>query len=124
MYNFSNVSEQRLLTCHASIQTVCRTVIQDYDFMVLCGYRDETEQNNAYNSGASQLEYPKSKHNTMPSLAVDLAPYPIDWDDLKRFHELAGRVLEVASLLNIQIAWGGHWKKFKDYPHFELVINI
>ncbi len=56
----------------------------------------------------------------MPSLAVDLAPYPIDWNDLKRFHELAGRILEVAALLDIPLTWGGHWHSFKDYPHYEL----
>jgi len=100
-----------------------RTVIQDYDFVVVCGYRDEAEQLKAYDAGNSRLLYPKSKHNTKPSLAVDIAPYKngkIPWDDIHAFHELAGRVLETASLLGYPLVWGGHWTSFKDYPHFEI----
>ena len=88
--------------------------------MVVCGYRDEKAQNEAFNKGASKVKFPNSKHNQLPSLAIDLAPLPIDWNNLEQFHELAGHILEVAHLLEISIIWGGHWKTFKDYPHYEL----
>ena len=120
MFYLSDISEERLNTCCGDLQTICKTVIQDYDFMVICGYRGEKEQNDAYNNGKSRVQFPHSKHNLQPSMAVDLAPYPIDWNDLKRFHELAGRILEVANLLEIPLIWGGHWRTFKDYPHFEI----
>lgn len=120
MPKFSPTSEARLKEVDPALQTILRTVIQDYDFSVLCGYRGEAEQNLLFSGGKSQLQWPKSKHNVMPSRAVDVAPYPIDWNDLSRFHELAGRILEAAHLLNIPITWGGHWKTFKDYPHFEI----
>ena len=67
-------------------------------------------------------QWPDSKHNSIPSLAVDLAPYPIDWSDLYRFHELAGRMLQVAALFDIDMTWGGHWSK-PDMPHFQVRIR-
>jgi peptidoglycan L-alanyl-D-glutamate endopeptidase CwlK len=61
-------------------------------------------------------------------MAVDVAPYPIDWSDLKRFYNFVGFVRGVASQMNIPIRvgadWDGdfHWKdqKFHDLPHFEI----
>jgi hypothetical protein len=97
-----------------------RGAIKRYDFTVLCGHRGEEEQTRAYEAGNSKLRYPMSKHNSEPSMAVDIAPYPIDWDDIGRFQELAAIVLEEAALAKIPLRWGGNWKNFKDYPHYEL----
>lgn len=129
-YYFSQLSEKRLSTCHEDIQTIMRTVIQDYDFTIICGHRTEDEQNKLYAQGRTEpgkivtnAKWPDSMHNTTPSIAVDIAPYPLDWENLDRFHELAGRVLEVAALLDIPIEWGGHWTRLKDYPHFQLPLS-
>ena len=67
----------------------------------------------------------KSKHipaKTVSGLceAVDIAPYPINWGDIKRFITLSEHIKKVAKELNINIAYGGDWKTFKDYPHYEL----
>ena len=35
---------------------------------------------------------------TNPSRAVDVVPYPIDWDDRERFHLFAGFVIALLSL--------------------------
>ena len=94
--------------------------ILKYDFSILQGYRGEEEQNAAYEAGNSKLKYPDSKHNSLPSRAVDCAPYPIDWDDTERFKEMACVILEEASVAGVKLRWGGNWKTFKDYPHFEL----
>ena len=69
-----------------------------------------------------------SKHNQEPSLAVDVAPWPIDWNDSHRFYHFAGFVLGIAAALNIRLRWGGDWdsdfdlrdQTFFDLPHFEL----
>jgi hypothetical protein len=61
-------------------------------------------------------------------LAVDVAPYPVDWNDKERFYYFAGFVKGVASSLGISIRWGGDWNSdnnlknqtFFDLPHFEL----
>jgi len=70
----------------------------------------------------------KSKHNYLPSLAVDVAPYPIDWNNIQRFKDMAKSYIESAKEEGIKIVWGADWDmdgdikehKLIDYPHFEL----
>jgi len=65
----------------------------------------------------------------LPSLAVDVAPYPIDWNDRERFCYFAGYVKGIAKSLGTELRWGGDWDRdtqvkdnnFDDLPHFELV---
>ena len=45
-----------------------------------------------------------SKHLT--GKAVDLAPFPIDWNNTKQFYYFAGMVLAVAKDMGIKIRWG------------------
>ena len=127
---YSKSSKEKLETCHQDLQTIFNYVIQIYDNTIVCGNRGEQEQNEAYDKGFSKLRYPKSKHNIKPSRAVDAVPYPIDWKDEKRFHELAGVVKATAFMLkkygaiNSEIEWGGDWKNFKDLPHYQLKTKI
>lgn len=121
MSNFSKISLKRLNTCDPKLIKICQEAIKEYDFSVLCGHRGEKEQNQAFKEGRSKLSYPKSKHNVTPSKAVDIAPYPIDWNNIDRFIELSVIIKRIASENNIKIRWGGNFKNFKDYPHFELV---
>ena len=71
---FGRLSTQRLSTCDERLQDICNEAIKVYDFSVLCGHRDEIEQKKLFREGKSKLEYPHSKHNSIPSLAVDIAP--------------------------------------------------
>ncbi len=126
MPEFSQTSEERLKTCHPDIVAVCRELIKQYDFAVLCGHRNEAAQNAAYDKGNSHVRYPKSAHNKTPSLAVDIVPYPVDWENLARFRELIYRFDAVACVLRgrgeIKAAfeYGAFWPEFKDYPHIEI----
>mgnify|MGYP002755311034 CR=1 FL=1 len=58
--------------------------------------------------------------------AVDFAIYDpsipgnIDWDNNKKYKEVAEHLKKVAAEMKISIEWGGDWRKFKDYPHIEL----
>jgi hypothetical protein len=52
--------------------------VSPIDFKILCGHREEKEQNEAFNKGNSKLKWPQSKHNSLPSLAVDIAPFPVN----------------------------------------------
>jgi peptidoglycan L-alanyl-D-glutamate endopeptidase CwlK len=62
--------------------------------------------------------------------AVDLAPYPIDWDRLRSFDLLAGVGIGVASEMGIlkYMTWGGDWNRnmdvydndFNDLGHFQI----
>jgi len=122
---FSDSSNRLLSTCDITLQDIMNEVIAKYDIKIICGYRNEAEQNKAYSNGRSFAQFPKSVHNTFPSKAIDIAPYPIDWEDITRFYEMAAFVLEVAGFYKVYLKWGGNWKirgvsKLVDLPHFEL----
>ena len=128
MPTFSLASEAKLATCDVRLRELFHHVIADYDCTIICGHRGEAEQREAFRTGKSKLDWPNSKHNVRPSLAVDVAPCPIDWNDRSRFILFAGYVLGVGNLLGIPLRWGGDWdsnrtfnESFVDLVHFELV---
>jgi len=129
MPEFGRTSIARLNTCHPLIQLVARKVIKTYDITVVCGWRDKESQIVAFQTGKSTVSWPKSKHNNMfenkpYSLAIDLAPWinnGIPWNDIGEFKHMAGRVLQAAEDLGIDLEWGGEWLSIKDYPHFQLI---
>ena len=126
MPRFSKRSLLQLESCHIVLQRLMKRVIERTDFSVICGFRNQQEQDKAYADGRSKLKWPHSKHNTSPSLAVDVIPFPVDWDDIDRFKELAAVVKEEWSLmteterLRYELVWGGDWATFRDLPHFEI----
>ena len=101
MREFGKTSKKRLATCHEDLQRLFNEVIKRVDCTVLCGHRGELEQNQAFKDGKSKVKYPDSKHNTFPSLAVDVGPWPLYWYDLKSFDNLAKIVYEVAKEMGI-----------------------
>ena len=120
MPKFSETSESKLAKCDNRIQRVLNRAIIVTDFSVLCGHRGKIAQNKAFAEKKSKAQWPDSLHNELPSLAVDIAPYPIDWDDIKRFCFLAGTILTFAHLYDVPLKWAGHWKDPWDFGHFEL----
>jgi peptidoglycan L-alanyl-D-glutamate endopeptidase CwlK len=129
MPKFSAKSLGRLESCDPKLQLLFNEVIKGYDCTILCGHRGKDDQDLAVKSGHSKAAWPNSKHNSFPSLAVDVAPSPLDWSDTDRFYHFAGYVLATANSLGIKIRWGGNWRgdfkfrdeKFQDMPHVELV---
>ena len=128
MPKFGKRSKAKLETCHPDLQRLFNEVIKHFDCSILQGERGEEEQNEYYRTGKSKLKFPQSKHNSSPSLAVDVAPYPIDWNDKHRFYYFAGFVKGIAASMGITLRWGGDWdgdndlndQTFFDLPHFEL----
>jgi peptidoglycan L-alanyl-D-glutamate endopeptidase CwlK len=138
MNHFSEISKERLKTCHRDLQILFAHVITDYDCSVICGHRSSQEQDEAFNSGHSKLQWPNSKHNSVPSLAVDVAPHEntIDWGKLQSAH-FSGYVNGIADQLyrigtiSHKIRFGVDWNNdnnvddttFWDAHHFEIIPN-
>ena len=128
MPKFGKTSKEKLATCHEDLQKVFNEVIKKVDCSVLEGHRSEERQNKLYKEGKTKVRYPEGRHNASPSRAVDVVPYPVDWNDRERFHLFSGFVLGVAYRMGINLRWGGDWNmnfevddnKFDDFPHFEL----
>lgn len=132
MARFSVQSLTRLESCDIRLVRLFMKVIDDFNCAVICGYRGEEEQNEAFRTGHSQCRFPQSNHNKIPSLAVDVLPWPVTYGApkyAKRCYLLAGVVLAHAKRMNIDLRWGGDWDRdteiddqtFDDLAHFELV---
>jgi len=139
MNHFSETSKRRLETCHRDLRILFAHVIQDFDCTIVCGHRDKPEQDKAFAEGKSKLKYPQSKHNNIPSRAVDAAPYEkthIDWSKSQMLF-FAGYVkgkadqLYKIGVISHRIRLGADWndnndiddETFLDAPHFEIMPN-
>lgn len=140
MYKFSRRSHIKKITCHKDLQLILDDSIKVVDFTILEGARSQETQITYFAQGRSKLDgvHKKSKHQVSDeqplSMAVDIAPYPIDWNDRFRFAFLAGVMRGVATGLleegkiTHRLRWGGDWdsdndfkdQTFFDLPHFEL----
>jgi peptidoglycan L-alanyl-D-glutamate endopeptidase CwlK len=135
-------SLKNLSRVHPDLVKVFTHVVKRYDNAIICGWRSHKDQQKAFDTGVSTLRPGLSMHNGwrqeqsgawVPdvnglSLAVDAAPYPIDWEDIPRFNHFGHYVLGVADGLGIALRWGGDWnrnwdlkdQRLHDRPHFEL----
>ena len=129
MPKFSSQSLDVIETCHHEIRAVVFEAIKFTDFSALCGYRGQEAQHEAFLMGRSKKDWPNGKHIVSPSEAIDVAPYPIDWKDTHRFAVLAGRLMQIGSVLGVDLRWGSDWdgdtrtldQQFMDWGHFELL---
>jgi peptidoglycan L-alanyl-D-glutamate endopeptidase CwlK len=133
-FKLSAVSERRLSTVAEPLRSIVYAVAADFPTMVVCGHRTQADQEEAFRLKRSKLSWPRSKHNSNPSRAVDLAPLKngaIDWNDREAFRELARRMFFHAKARGVDIRWGGDFNmdglendRFIDMPHFELLGSV
>lgn len=114
---YGALSLSRRAECHPDLQTLLDEVFATapFDITILCGHRGQADQEAAFAAGASKVHWPNSKHNSLPSRAFDLAPYPVKWGDREAFLQLRAHVAACAKRLKIKIrhiSW--------DLPHTEL----
>lgn len=132
MPSFGIASKANLSSCHPDLQRLLNEAIKHVDFSVTCGHRGKADQDAAVIAGNSTVNWPNSKHNSLPSLAADIAPYHngIKWDDVEGFTLLSGIIKGIAIMMGIKIRLGSDWDgdlevkehTFKDRPHIELVL--
>lgn len=134
MAKFGETSRERGASLDPRWHTILDMAIKIFDFAIICGHRNKEDQNKAHETKRSKLRWPKSKHNSKPSKAVDIAPWDqsiknVDWFNHKRFIWLAGIIQGIAHTKDIKIRWGGDFnmdtyiqdENFLDMAHFELV---
>jgi len=129
VYKFGSRSKKHLVTLDDRLQKVLNEVIKYVDCSIIEGHRSAERQDKLFEEGRTKVKYPNGRHNANPSRAVDVVPYPIDWDDRERFHLFAGFVIGIAQSMEIKLRWGGDWNmnfevddnNFDDFPHFELI---
>lgn len=138
-------SRARLVGVHPKMVAVVERAIQisTVDFSVLEGVRTPERQRALYAQGRTKPG-PKvtwtlnSNHfknsRTGFGHAVDLVPYPVDWEGPVRFPKfdaIAKAMFAAAEELGVKIRWGADWDmngkpreraSETDSPHFELVL--
>lgn len=130
MPKFGKRSRKRLNGVNKDLVKVIEKVCKHYDITVIEGLRSQERQNELVKQGKSKTKF--GKH--VDGDAVDIAPYPIDWNAREDFHMLGGFVLGVAAEMGINVRWGGDWSSssldeetrttkdnsFDDLVHFEI----
>lgn len=122
-WKWGKKSLERLASCDTKLQELANMMLErsPFDLTITCGFRGEKEQNEAYQNGKSNARFGQSKHNTYPSQAVDICPYPIDWEETNpRWTQMALNAMWCAGKLGFEITWGGTFKNITDKPHIEL----
>lgn len=147
-YRFSQRSLTSLAGVHPDLVKVAHRAIQitSQDFIVTEGVRTKERMWETWGQGRTvatlaskgvpakyaQPNKPKvtwlanplgSNHRAMADgygHAIDVVPYPVDWNDAKKFHAIAKAMKQAATELGVKISWGGDWTKNRDLPHFEL----
>ena len=117
-------SRDKLSTCHVELQDLIQEVAAGvdqgdlayagiHDITVLCGHRGEQEQNEAVANGASETPWPRSKHNRLPSDAVDVSHHPVDWNrrKLEVLHAYIAGIAHARGIDLFDISW--------DSPHIQ-----
>jgi len=120
MPKLSAASQARLDGAHPLLRKLFAKVGEQTNIAVLDSQRGRAAQERAFALGHSRAHFGQSAHNWAPAVALDVVPYPIDWNNLQRFRNLAAIVKAEAKQMGIPIAWGGDWKKLLDMPHYEL----
>ena len=117
-YKLGTRSLQNLSGVHPDLVAVVKLAISitEQDFTVIEGIRNINRQRELFKAGKSTTM--NSRHIT--GHAVDMVPWPVDWEDLERFEVMSEAMKTAAEELDIPIVWGGDWKSFYDAPHFEL----
>ena len=114
------------------VKVVKRAIeISEIDFTVMEGVRTLDHQRELYAQGRTApgkivAWTMKSKH--IEGKAVDLVPYPLDWNDLDKFDKIKNAMFQAAKEIDVNLRWGADWDsdgKYRekgeyDSPHFEL----
>lgn len=150
-YQLSQKSLDRLKGVDERLVKVVKRAIElsPIDFMVLEGVRSKEQCMINYGKGrtvsqcqakgvpakyaqpsaakVTWLNNPFASKHTVGK-AVDLVPYPVDWNDLKKFDAIAKAMLQSAKELGVPVRWGADWdgdgkpreRGESDSPHFEI----
>ena len=145
MYKLSKRSKERLNGVHPLIVTIIEKAISapdcpdDFGIPQYGGLRSVEDQQELYAKGRTDFSThtkpvtytdgikKRSNHQAQDDgfgYAFDVYIYDhktkrASWN-VQRLEKLAKHLIKIASLNGLKLEWGGHWKSFKDYPHFQL----
>lgn len=119
-FHLSTKSQIKLALVHPDLKTLAEAAIKvsTVEFIVTEGIRTIQRQEELLKARATTTM--NSRHLT--GHAIDVAAIvnnKADWHPQLYFH-IADAFFAQSAILQIPIVWGGNWRTFKDYVHFEL----
>lgn len=117
------------------LSSVVVAVSKKTPIKITCGFRDKKEQDEAFLGGKSKTPWPESKHNKVPSLAIDFVPVyngKLYWGnntkELLQIGYVARILIEEGERQGVDLRWGGDWNEndqtgdtsFVDAYHIEI----
>ena len=125
LYKFGETSLKRQEGVHPLLRECAERALSygilDLTIPPLGGIRTLKDQEGLVEKGFSKtLNSLHRKQKSGFGHALDIIPYPVDWNNLENFMLMGSVMFRAANQLNIPLEWGGHWSRFKDYPHFQL----
>ena len=132
-FKLGNTSLARLQGVDETLVNVVKRAIEisEIDFTVLEGKRSLERQRQLYAQGRTApgkivTWTMNSRH--VEGKAVDLVPYPLDWNDLDKFDKIKDAMFAAAKEQDVNLRWGADWdgdgnyreKGEYDSPHFEI----
>lgn len=138
-YSLSQRSISNLRGVHPDMVAVVERAIQitEQDFIVIEGVRTQERQDELWAQGRTKpgpiVTWTKdaSSHGIGKDgygHAVDICPFPVDWNDISKFDLIYVAMMSAAQELGVRLRYGGDWdmdgklreKGETDSPHFEL----
>lgn len=133
-FHFSQTSKEKLKGVHPSLAQCAERALSygEIDFAVVQGVRTQEQQDDLFAQGRTKpgkiVTWTRKSNHLLQSdgygHAIDIVPIingRMDWETLENFTVLAALMFRAAMETGTKIAWGGHWTKTKDRPHFELL---
>ena len=112
---------ERLIGVHPKLKKIIEELGKHLNFLVVCGFRNEIDQNKAFREGRSKAKWGQSAHNFTPCKAVDIIPYnggnKIDWEDDECMRNIRAHLEDLATKAGIKLKPVISWDK----NHHEMV---
>ena len=124
MPKFGKRSRERMRGVDSRLINVMNELIKLMDVTIIEGLRTKERQEELVAKGASKTKF--SKH--IEGKALDVSPYPIDWENRDGFYYMGGMIRGIAQQLGYDIRYGGDWdsdgqtkdNNFDDLVHIEI----
>ena len=124
MPRFGKRSGEKMKGVDSRLINVMNELIKLMDVTIIEGLRTKERQEELVAKGASKTKF--SKH--IEGKALDLSPYPIDWENRDGFYYMGGMIRGIAQQLGYDIRYGGDWdsdgqtkdNNFDDLVHIEI----
>ena len=128
MPRYGKRSKKRMEGIDSRLRKVLDELIKIMDVTIIEGVRSDENQQEYFIKGKSKIDGVTKKGQHQKGKAVDLAPYPIDWEDRDRMHYMGGMLRGIGHMMGYKLRWGGDWdmdtkvkdNRFDDLVHFEI----